>query len=283
MKLDQALLLRRRLTNQFIVLFFYCTVAIALGVLFAILWELSWTGISALSLTIFLEPTPAPGTDGGLLNAIIGSVFLVITSLFIAIPLGVLAGTYLSEYGGTSKIGNAIRFCTDILLSAPSILVGLFVYGIIVIPTSRFSGWAGAAALCILALPVIVRTTEDMLQLIPGTLREAAVALGCPYWKMIVKIGWKSARAGIVTGILLALARISGETAPLLFTSLNNQFISLSMSRPIASLPTVIFQYAMSPYEDWQNLAWTGAFLIAVTVLGMNISARVILSVRRSR
>ena len=190
-----------------------------------------------------------------------------------AIPIGVLAGTYLAEYGRHSVLGNIVRFCTDILLSAPSIIIGLFIYGIIVLPSKHFSGWAGAAALCLIAIPVIVRTTEDMLLLVPDKLREAGVALGCPYWKMIVNIGWRSARPGIVTGILLALARISGETAPLLFTSLNNQFSTKDMNGPISSLPIVIFQFAMSPYKDWQALAWAGAFLITITVLGINIFA----------
>jgi phosphate transport system permease protein len=192
-----------------------------------------------------------------------------------------LAGTYLAEYGRTSRLGDVIRFCNDILLSAPSIVIGLFIYGIIVLPSKHFSAWAGAASLCLIAIPVIVRTSEDMLRLVPNSLREAGVALGCPYWKMIVKIGWKSARPGIITGIILALARISGETAPLLFTSLNNQFTTLSMNVPISSLPIVIFQFAMSPYKDWQNLAWAGAFLITITVLGLSIFARQMLSPKR--
>ena len=180
-------------------------------------------------------------------------------------------------------MGDVIRFCTDILLSAPSIIIGLFIYGIIVLPSGHFSAWAGAASLCLIALPVIVRTTEDMLRLVPDSLREAAIALGCPYWKMIVKIGWKAARPGIVTGILLALARISGETAPLLFTSLNNQFSTSTMNGPIASLPIVIFQFAMSPYKDWQNLAWSGAFLITITVLAINILSRSVFFKKRTQ
>jgi phosphate transport system permease protein len=274
MKSDPMVLFKRKIVNGVMIALFTLAIIISVGALAAILWKLSVSGLKAFSPAIFFKGTPAPGTSGGLLNAIVGSIALVITGLAGAIPLGVLAGTYLAEYGRHSRMGNVIRFCTDILLSAPSIIIGLFIYAIIVLPSGHFSGWAGAAALCLVALPVIVRTTEDMLRLVPDTLREAAVALGCPYWKMIVKIGWKAARPGIVTGILLALARISGETAPLLFTSLNNQFSSTSMNGPIASLPIVIFQFAMSPYKDWQNLAWSGAFFITITVLAINIFSR---------
>ena len=281
MKTDPTVILRRKITNRVMVALFSLAVLISIGALAAILWKLSVAGLKAFSIDIFTKGTPAPGTAGGLLNAIVGSIVLVVTGLAGAIPLGVLAGTYLAEYGRDSRMGNVVRFCTDILLSAPSIIIGLFIYGIIVLPSGHFSAWAGAAALCLVAVPVIVRTTEDMLCLVPDSLREAAVALGCPYWKMIVKIGWRAARPGIVTGILLALARISGETAPLLFTSLNNQFSTSTMNGPIASLPIVIFQFAMSPYKDWQNLAWSGAFLITITVLAINIFSRRILFTKR--
>jgi phosphate transport system permease protein len=281
MKTDPTVILRRKITNRVMVALFSLAVLISIGALAAILWKLSVAGLKAFSIDIFTKGTPAPGTAGGLLNAIVGSIVLVVTGLAGAIPLGVLAGTYLAEYGRDSRMGNVVRFCTDILLSAPSIIIGLFIYGIIVLPSGHFSAWAGAAALCLVAVPVIVRTTEDMLCLVPDSLREAAVALGCPYWKMIVKIGWRAARPGIVTGILLALARISGETAPLLFTSLNNQFSTSTMNGPIASLPIVIFQFAMSPYKDWQNLAWSGAFLITVTVLAINIFSRRVLFTKR--
>ncbi|MGB7567775.1 MAG: phosphate ABC transporter permease PstA [Chitinivibrionales bacterium] len=281
MKTDPTVILRRKIINRVMVALFSLAVLISIGALAAILWKLSVAGLKAFSIDIFTKGTPAPGTAGGLLNAIVGSIVLVVTGLAGAIPLGVLAGTYLAEYGRDSRMGNVVRFCTDILLSAPSIIIGLFIYGIIVLPSGHFSAWAGAAALCLVAVPVIVRTTEDMLCLVPDSLREAAVALGCPYWKMIVKIGWRAARPGIVTGILLALARISGETAPLLFTSLNNQFSTSTMNGPIASLPIVIFQFAMSPYKDWQNLAWSGAFLITITVLAINIFSRRILFTKR--
>lgn len=281
MKPDPSVLLRRRIVNYCMLVLFTLAIFISIGALTAILWKLSFSGLRAFSPDVFLKSTPAPGSSGGLLNAILGSVILIVTAMVAAIPLGVLAGTYLAEYGRTSKLGDVVRFCNDILLSAPSIVIGLFIYGIIVLPSKHFSAWAGAASLCLIAIPVIVRTSEDMLRLVPNSLREAGVALGCPYWKMIVKIGWRSARPGIITGILLALARISGETAPLLFTSLNNQFTTLNMNVPISSLPIVIFQFAMSPYKDWQNLAWAGAFLITITVLGLSIFARHMLSTKR--
>jgi phosphate transport system permease protein len=265
------------------VVLFHVAVVISISVLVAILWTLAADGFRAFSPAIFVESTPAPGSAGGLFNAIVGSIFLVAVAILFAVPVGVLAGTFLAEYGRTSKFGDVVRFCNDILLSAPSIILGLFIYTIVVLPAGHFSGWAGALALCLIALPVIVRTTEDMLRLVPDTLREAAVALGCPYWKMIVNIGWRAARPGIVTGIILALARISGETAPLLFTSLNNQFNSFNMNQPIASLPIIIFQFAMSPYKDWQHLAWAGALLITITVLALSIFARYILFARRGK
>jgi len=283
MKTDPMVILKRKIVNRMMIALFTIAVIISIGALAAILWKLSVAGLKGFTLDVFLKSTPAPGTGGGLLNAIVGSVVLVVTGLIGAIPIGIMAGTYLAEYGRNSRLGDVIRFCTDILLSAPSIIIGLFIYGIIVLPSGHFSAWAGAASLCLIALPVIVRTTEDMLRLVPDSLREAAIALGCPYWKMIVKIGWKAARPGIVTGILLALARISGETAPLLFTSLNNQFSTSTMNGPIASLPIVIFQFAMSPYKDWQNLAWSGAFLITITVLAINILSRSVFFKKRTQ
>jgi phosphate transport system permease protein len=281
MKPDPDILRKRRVTNQCMTCLFFLAVVISLGVLAAILWKLVVAGFGAFTPSIFIKSTPAPGSSGGLFNAIVGSVILVASAIFLAVPVGVLAGTYLAEYGKRFRFGQIIRFCNDIMLSAPSIIIGLFIYSIAVLPAGHFSAWAGVLSLCFIALPVIVRTTEDMLRLVPETLREAAVALGCPYWRMIVSIGWRAARPGILTGILLALARISGETAPLLFTSLNNQFTSFSMNRPIASLPIVIFQFAMSPYKDWQNLAWAGALLITITVLALSITARYVLFVRR--
>jgi phosphate transport system permease protein len=203
---------------------------------------------------------------------------MTLIAIVAATPIAVLAGTYLAEYGRGSRLGQMVRFLNDTLLSAPSIIIGLFIYGVMVIPAGHFSGWAGAAALALIALPIIVRTTEDMMRLIPDSLREAAVALGCPYWRMVVSVGWRAARSGILTGILLAVARISGETAPLLFTSLNNQFVTTDMNAPMASLPVVIFQFAMSPYRDWQRLAWAGALLITFGVLLLNVVARTIAS-----
>lgn len=279
MKPDPGILLNRRIMNRCMTVLFVVALVISLGVLVAILGKLILDGIGYFTPAVFLKSTPAPGTEGGLFNAIVGSIILVAVAILFAVPLGILAGTYLAEYGRNSRFGQVVRFCNDILLSAPSIIIGLFIYSIIVMPSGHFSAWAGALSLCVIALPVIVRTTEDMLHLVPDTLREAAIALGCPYWRMIVSIGWRAARPGILTGILLAVARISGETAPLLFTSLNNQFASFSMNGPIASLPVVIFQFAMSPYRDWQHLAWAGAFLITVTVLALSILSRYILFV----
>jgi phosphate transport system permease protein len=278
MKPDTNLAIRRNLINRITTGLFFLSTIIAVGVLVLILGKLVFSGLSAFSLTIFTKGTSAPGGTGGLLNAIIGSVAMTVVAILVATPLAVLAGTYLAEYGRRSRLGNVVRFLNDTLLSAPSIIIGLFVYGVMVVPAGHFSGWAGAASLALIALPVIVRTTEDMMRLIPDTLREAAVALGCPYWRMIVSIGWRAARSGIMTGILLAVARISGETAPLLFTALNNQFVSVNMNAPTASLPVVIFQFAMSPYKDWQNLAWAGALLITFSVLFLNIVARTIVS-----
>jgi phosphate transport system permease protein len=248
--------------------------------MFFLIWILSillYKGFSALSLSLFLESTPAPGTDGGgLANPIVGSLMIVGACTFISTPIGILAGIYLSEYGSKSKFAEVTRFVTDIMLSAPSIVIGLFVYAIIVYQVKSFSGWAGTVALALIAVPVVVRTTENMLQLVPLTLREAAYALGAPKWKVALSITLTAAKSGVITGILLALARVSGETGPLLFTALNNQFFSTNMSGPMANLPVVIFQFAMSPYDNWINLAWGGALLITFAVLFLNILARVV-------
>jgi phosphate transport system permease protein len=226
---------------------------------------------------MFIESTPAPGSDGGgLANAIVGSLMLVGCCTLISSPVGVMAGIYLSEYGNKSRVASITRFVTDIMLSAPSIVIGLFVYAMLVAQVKHFSGWAGTIALSLIAVPVIVRTTENMLRLVPGSLREAAYALGAPKWKVALMITLRAAQSGVMTGILLSLARVSGETAPLLFTALNNQFFSTNMNAPMANLPVVIFQFAMSPYDNWVNLAWGGALLITLAVLGLNIVARVV-------
>jgi phosphate transport system permease protein len=248
--------------------------AFGLFVLGAILWTLLRNGLGAMSPAIFLEMTPPPGSDGGLANAIAGSLLMTGTAVIVATPVGILAGTYLAEYAQGSKLGEAAKFINDVLLSAPSIIIGLFVYAVLVLPFHHFSAWSGAAALAIIALPVINRTTQDMLALVPNALREAAVALGAPRWKVVTMVVYRSARSGILTGVLLAIARVSGETAPLLFTALNNQYWSTDMSAPMSNLPVVIFQFAVSPYEDWQRLAWGGALIITVAILGLNILAR---------
>jgi phosphate transport system permease protein len=235
-------------------------------------------GVGGLSLAVFTEMTPPPGSAGGLLNPIVGSLILTALAVLFGTPLGILAGTYMAEYGRYSKLTMVVRFINDILLSAPSIVVGLFVYEIMVAQMGHFSAWAGAVALGILVIPVVVRTTEDMLLLVPSTLREASAALGVPQWLVIRHVAYRAARAGMITGVLLAIARITGETAPLLFTALNNQFFSWNLNAPMASLPVVIFQFALSPYEDWQQLAWTGALLITVAVLGLSILARALSS-----
>ncbi len=252
--------------------------AMALG-LAALLWILAvllGNGLSALGGQLFLQDTPAPGSEGGgLRNAIVGSLLMVGLTVLVATPVGVLAGIHLSEYGDGSRIAGLTRFVTDIMLSAPSIVLGLFVYAVAVATTGRFSGLAGSLALSLIAVPVVVRTTENMLRLVPGSLREAAFALGAPRWKVSLMVTLRAARSGVVTGLLLAVARISGETAPLLFTALNNQFFSLDMGGPMANLPVVIFQFAMSPYDNWIRLAWAGALLITLAVLALNILARV--------
>src|SRR5690349_2730574 len=255
--------------------------AFGLGWLVLILGVLLWEGFSGLSLSVFSEMTPPPGSDGGLLNPILGSLVLTTIAVIIGTPIGVLAGTYMAEYGRHDKLTSVVRFINDILLSAPSIVIGLFVYEIMVYPMGHFSGWAGAVALALLVIPVVVRTTEDMLVLVPNALREAAASIGLPRSLMIMRIAYRAARAGMLTGVLLAVARISGETAPLLFTALNNQFWSTNMNAPVASLPVVIFQFALSPYKDWQALAWTGALIITLAVLALSISARALTASRK--
>lgn len=241
-----------------------------------ILWTLLEHGLPALTGAVFSQMTPPPGSSGGLVNAISGSLMMTVLGTIIGTPIGILAGTYLAEFGQRGWMAPITRFINDILLSAPSIVIGLFVYEIYVVHVKHFSGWAGALALAILVIPIVIRTTENMLRLVPSTLREAAAALGAPQWKVINFVTLRAARAGILTGVLLAVARISGETAPLLFTSLNNQFWNSNMDQPMANLPVVIFQFAMSPYEDWQRLAWAGALLITLSVLTLNILARVL-------
>ncbi|OGV74291.1 MAG: phosphate ABC transporter, permease protein PstA [Methylophilales bacterium RIFCSPHIGHO2_02_FULL_57_10] len=266
--------LRRRVVNAVILSVSLLTVAFALFFLAWILWTLLSNGLGHITLNVFTQMTPPPGSKGGLLNAIAGSLFMVIMATLIGTPVGILAGTYLAEFGRTGWLAPTTRFINDILLSAPSIVIGLFVYEIMVRRVGHFSGWAGAFALGLIVLPVVVRTTENMLHLVPNTLREAAAALGAPQWKIVVMVSYRAARAGMLTGVLLAVARISGETAPLLFTALNNQFWSNDLNGPMASLAVIIFQFAMSPYEDWHHLAWAGALLITLFVLGLNILAR---------
>jgi phosphate transport system permease protein len=241
-----------------------------------ILWTLLEHGLPGLGMHVFTQTTPPPGSSGGLINAIYGSVMMVISATFIGTPIGILAGTYLAEFGQRGWLAPVTRFINDVLLSAPSIVIGLFVYEVYVVKIGHFSGWGGTLALSILVIPVVIRTTENMLRLIPNSLREAAAALGTPQWKIINFVTLRAARAGILTGVLLAVARISGETAPLLFTALNNQFWSTNMNQPMANLPVVIFQFAMSPYADWQSLAWAGALLITMSVLTLNIVARIL-------
>ena len=252
--------------------------ALGLGWLVLILGALLWQGISGLSLAVFTEMTPPPGSAGGLLNPIVGSLMLTVLAIVIGTPIGILAGTYMAEYGRYDVLTSVVRFINDILLSAPSIVVGLFIYEIMVAPMGHFSGLAGGVALGVLVIPVVVRTTEDMLTLVPNALREAATSIGLPRSLAITHICYRAARAGMVTGVLLAVARISGETAPLLFTSLNNQFWSTNLNAPISSLPVVIFQFALSPYKDWQALAWTGALIITMAVLALSITARALVA-----
>jgi phosphate transport system permease protein len=265
---------RRRLVNGFNLFVSMLTVAFGLFWLAWILLTLVDHGLQAINLTIFMQSTPPPGSNGGLANAITGSLLMTSIAVLIGTPVGILAGTYLAEYGHGGWLAPTTRFINDILLSAPSIVVGLFVYSVYVANVKHFSGWAGAFALSLIVIPVVLKTTENMLRLIPNSLREAAAALGAPRWKIITMVTLRASRAGILTGILLAIARISGETAPLLFTSLNNQFWSSNLNAPMANLPVVIFQFAMSPYDDWQRLAWGGALLITLAVLIFNIIGR---------
>lgn len=267
---------RRRIVNALGLLVSVLAMSFGLFWLCWILWTLLEHGLPALTPVVFEQMTPPPGSAGGLLNAIAGTLMMTFLGTLIGTPIGILAGTYLAEFGQRGWIAPITRFINDVLLSAPSIVIGLFVYEVYVIRVKHFSGWAGALALSILVIPIVIRTTENMLRLVPSTLREAAAALGAPQWKVITLVTLRAARAGIITGILLAVARISGETAPLLFTALNNQFWSSNMDQPMANLPVVIFQFAMSPYEDWQKLAWAGALLITLSVLTLNILARVL-------
>jgi phosphate transport system permease protein len=269
---------RRRAVNYVIVTLSLAATAFGLLFLVFVLGTLLTNGLGAIRPSLFTETTPAPGSTGGLLNAIFGSIAMTTIATAVGTPTGILAGTFLAEYARDGWFGEVVRFINDILLSAPSIIVGLFIYAVMVVPMGHFSAWAGAMALAVIMIPVVVRTTEDMLRLVPNSLREAAAALGAPKWRIIVTVTYRAAVQGILTGVLLSIARISGETAPLLFTALNNQFWSANMNAPMANLPVVIFQFAMSPYADWTALAWGGALLITVTILVLNIGARYLAS-----
>jgi phosphate transport system permease protein len=265
---------KRLFVNRFNLAMSLAAMALGMAFLLWILTVLFANGFAALKPALFTEMTPPPGSAGGLLNAIFGSVVIVGVATFVSTPIGILAGIYLAEFGKDGWLASVTRFINDILLSAPSIVIGLFVYTVYVAQVGHFSGWAGSAALALIAIPVVVRTTENMLHLVPSSLREAAIALGAPMWKVILMVTLKAVRGGVITGVLLAVARMSGETAPLLFTALNNQFWSVNMDQPMANLPVVIFQFAMSPFEDWKTLAWAGALLITLAVLTINILAR---------
>ena len=266
----------RRRRSKFYIGLCYASVAIGLGWLALILGTLLFEGFRGISPAVFTQMTPPPGSEGGLKNAIVGSLIMTVLGVAIGTPLGMLAGTYMAEYGRHSKLTIVVRFINDILLSAPSIVIGLFVYVVMVVKMGHFSALAGAVSLAVIVVPVVVRTTEDMLLLVPDPLREAASALGLPRAIVIGKVAYRAARAGLITGVLLAIARISGETAPLLFTALNNQFFSTNLNAPMSSLPAVIFQFALSPYKEWQQLAWTGALLVTLAVLVLSITARVL-------
>ncbi|HWA30472.1 MAG TPA: phosphate ABC transporter permease PstA [Rhizomicrobium sp.] len=274
--MNRAIYIRRRVVNRVFLLLSIGAAAVGIAALALILYALLMNGAAGLSKSLFTLNTPPPGSAGGLANAIFGSVLMSAIAVAVGTPIGIFAGTYLAEYGRHSWLAFLVRFVNDILLSAPSILLGLFIYELMVLRMGHFSGWAGAASLAVIVIPVVVRTTENMLLLVPNTLREAAASIGAPRSISIRAVTWRAARAGIVTGVLLAVARISGETAPLLFTALNNQFWSTNMNAPMASLPSVIFQFAMSPYDDWHTLAWAGALLITVAVLALSIFARVL-------
>jgi phosphate transport system permease protein len=277
MQIDNNLYKKRRIASRIGLALSMSAMAVGLAVLIWILYILFSNGFAAVDLNLFTQDTPAPGTEGGgLRNAIVGSLMIVALTVLVSTPVGVLAGIYLTEFGDESKTAELTRFVTDIMLSAPSIVLGLFVYAIAVSTVGNFSGYAGSMALSLIAIPVVMRTTENMLRLVPGSLREAAFALGAPRWKVSTMVTLRAAKSGVMTGILLAIARISGETAPLLFTALNNQFFSTNMGAPMANLPVVIFQFAMSPYDNWVRLAWAGALLITMTVLLLNILARVV-------
>ena len=267
---------RRKLINQVALALSLAAMAFGLFWLFWILFETVRLGIGGIAFATFTQMTPAPNETGGLANAIYGSFLIVTMATFVGTPIGIMAGIYLAEYDTHGWLASLTRFVNDILLSAPSIVIGLFVYAVVVSQFKSYSGWAGVMALALIVIPVVIRTTENMLQLVPSGLREAAYALGAPKWKVITRITLRAARAGVVTGILLAVARIAGETAPLLFTALNNQFWNSDMSQPMASLPVTIFKFAMSPYENWQQLAWAGVFLITLAVLALNILARIL-------
>ncbi len=279
---DTPLYARRRRRNIVTMGMAWGATFFGLSWLVLILGVLLYEGFSGLSLAVFTEMTPPPGAAGGLLNPIMGSLVMTVIAVLLGTPLGMLAGTYMAEYGRYDKLSSVVRFINDILLSAPSIVIGLFIYEIMVAQMGHFSGWAGAVSLAVIVVPVVVRTTEDMLTLVPDTLREAAASIGLPRSLMITKVAYRAARAGMITGVLLAVARISGETAPLLFTALNNQFWSTNLNAPVSSLPVVIFQFALSPYKDWQKLAWTGALIITLTVLTLSIIARALASQRKS-
>jgi len=282
--MDLAIYRRRKLVNRIGLTLSMGAMALGLIVLLWILVVLFKNGFSAIDWAMFTESTPAPGSEGGgLANAIVGSLLMVVVTALVSTPIGIFPGVYLAEYGDQSKTASLTRFVTDIMLSAPSIVLGLFVYAVMVAQMKHFSGWAGTMALSLIAIPVVVRTTENMLRLVPGGLREAAFGLGAPRWKVATFVTLRAARAGVMTGLLLALARISGETAPLLFTALNNQFFSTNMNAPMANLPVVIFQFAMSPYDNWVRLAGGGALLITLTVLVLNIIARVFFRDQGSR
>jgi len=276
-----SLYARRRRRNAVAMSLSLLATMIGLGWLVLILGVLLWQGLSGLSLKVFTEMTPPPGSDGGLLNPILGSLIMTGLAVLIGTPVGILAGTYMAEYGRYARTTTVVRFINDILLSAPSIIVGLFIYEVMVAPMGHFSALAGAVALAVIVVPVVIRTTEDMLLLVPNPLREAAAALGMPRAYIIRHVAYRAAKAGIVTGVLLAIARISGETAPLLFTALNNQFWSTNLNAPMASLPAVIFQFALSPYAEWQKLAWTGALIITLAVLTLSIVARAVTASKR--
>lgn len=276
MNMDQGLYRRRQVANTVGMATSMLAMALGIAVLMWILLVLFSNGFAAMDWNMLTKDTPAPGTDGGgLRNAIVGSLMMVGLSVLVATPVGILAGIYLTEYGDTSKTAELTRFVTDIMLSAPSIVIGLFIYAIAVATLGQFSGYAGSMALSLIAVPVVMRTTENMLRLVPGSLREAAFALGAPRWKVSISVTLRAAKSGVITGLLLAVARISGETAPLLFTALNNQFFSTDMTKPMANLPVVIYQFAMSPYDNWIRLAWGGALLVTLAVLLLNILARV--------